>query len=573
MQRRVVPLVIGGFVGTAILVWALSQRDRAQSSLLPDKPVPVKGDTQPLVNKEALQALAGKLPGTKKTRLREEIRGLLQEAAQAYRERKAKEVQELLTRITDHGSVIQRILAERILETGDRDEQLIGTVALEKVSTKEVAPFALALVQSSLPDEVKSIAVKLLTRYEVASAAGPVENLLFGRKISTGLQKQGVLYFARIEKEPTLARAAVEPSLEKAIRALAARSLANLGTEEAARLLLEAWKNTFIPNTRQAQNNSYLLKALASMESEILRTVVLAYLETETDLSRKNFIFAMISGADRNFALETLRNALDKETAPQVRTQVIAALGALGGEEVQKILLGLLETGNPDEVLASLNALLIQSKMEVPFDDLVGLFENETDPVHRTVLGSLLSKYGDALSGKPELAKHLLQEATAGMDSSDPAVRGLSINLCAALAKYSADPAGNLIGIYSDLTVKEQAAHPVLFQEITKMTGDVRAKEIVVETLKKDSSAVTIRWQAANALFNTGDTEPVYQAIASEKSPEMMDAFVGIALANGGDEATKELSKIAGGMKDSLARNVLLERLKVWTTKDEFQLN
>ena len=54
---------------------------------------------------------------------------------------------------------------------------------------------------------------------------------------------------------------------------------------------------------------------------------------------------------------------------------------------------------------------------------------------------------------------------------------------------------------------------------------------------------------------------------------EMIDAFVCISLANGGYEATKELSKIAGGMKDSLARNVLLERLKVWTTKDEFQLN
>ena len=61
--------------------------------------------------------------------------------------------------------------------------------------------------------------------------------------------------------------------------------------------------------------------------------------------------------------------------------------------------------------------------------------------------------------------------------------------------------------------------------------------------------------------------------VASEKTPEMMDAFVGIVLTKGGEEAPEKLTEIAGEMKDSPARTVLLERLKVWTTKDEFQVN
>jgi hypothetical protein len=113
----------------------------------------------------------------------------------------------------------------------------------------------------------------------------------------------------------------------------------------------------------------------------------------------------------------------------------------------------------------------------------------------------------------------------------------------------------------------------VLFQEITKRIDDPLAMKIVETTLANHESASTIRWQAANALFDTGATAPVYKAIASEKSPEMMNAFVGIALARGEDDTSKRLTEIADGMKDSPARNVLLERLKVWTAKDEFQVN
>ena len=105
------------------------------------------------------------------------------------------------------------------------------------------------------------------------------------------------------------------------------------------------------------------------------------------------------------------------------------------------------------------------------------------------------------------------------------------------------------------------------------MTEDAKAKEVVESTLNNSASATTLRWQAADALFSAGETEPVYNAIASEKSPEMMDAFVGIALTKGGDDATNKLNEIAGEMKESPARNVLMERLRVWTTKDEFQVN
>ena len=572
-MRRAVPLIIGGVVGAAILVWALSQRDRAQNSRLPETNSGVEQGTQPQVQGETLRELAKDLSGSKKSDLRNRIHGLLRNAAQAYRERDAKKVQDLMNEITGHGSSIQRILAERILESGDKEEQIIGAFALEKVSTKDIAPFALALVQSGLPDEVKSVAVTLLTQYEVTSANGPLQTVLFGQKISTGLQKQIVTYLTKMSDAPALARAAVETVLDQAIRSIAAQNLADLGTEQAAWLLLEAWKTTFIATTRDAQKNSYLLKALSSMESDILRKVVLAYLETETDLSRRNFIFAMISRTDKEFALETLREALDAETAPQVRTQIIAALGAVGGEEAQTILLDLLSSGAKDEVLASLNALLLQNTMDVPFENVFTLFENESNLVHRTVLGSLLAKYADALDNDQTFANQLLTEASAGINSTDLAVRGLSINLYTALAKYTEDPAKNLIDLYSGLNAKEQAAHPSLFQEITKCTEDAQAKEVVEITLQNSSSATTLRWQAADALITAGNTEPVYNAIASEKSPEMMDAFVGIVLSKGGDSASKKLNEIAGGMKESPARNVLVERLRVWMSKDEFQVN
>jgi len=572
-MRRVVPLIIGGVVGAAILVWALSQRDRAQNSRLPEPKTGIEKGTQPQVQGETLRALANDLSGSEKSDLRKEIRGLIRQAAQAYRERDAKNVKDLMDKITGHGSSIQRILAELILESTDKDEQTIGALALEKVATKEIAPFALALVQSGLPDEVKSISVKLLTKYEVTSANGSLQTVLFGQKISTTLQKQIVLYFTKMSDAPTLARAAVEQVLDKAIRSIAAQNLANLGTEQAAWLLLEAWKTTFVATTRDAHKNGYLLKALSSMNSEILRKVVLAYLETETNLSRRNFIFAMIARADQTLALETLRNALESETAPQVRTQVIAALGAVGGKEAQTILLELLSSGEKDEVLASLNALLLQKTMDVPFGNIVALFEGETDPVQRTVLGSLLAKYADTLESDQTFADQLLTEASNGINSTDLAVRGLSINLYTALAKYTEDPSGSLIELYSGLNLKEQAAHPTLFQEITKLTQDEKATEVVENTLNNSASSTTLRWQAADALFSAGNTEPVYNAIASENTPEMMDAFVGIALTKGGDSATKKLTVIAGEMKESPARNVLMERLRVWTTKDEFQVN
>ncbi len=139
-MRRAVPLIIGGVVGTAILVWALSLRDRARTPVLPEaKPSAENGTLSP-VNRETLRALARELPGSEKAGLRETLLGLLREAAQAYRERDFERVGKLLTKITDLGSGIQRLLAKRILETGDQEEQLIGAIALEKGATKGEPP-------------------------------------------------------------------------------------------------------------------------------------------------------------------------------------------------------------------------------------------------------------------------------------------------------------------------------------------------------------------------------------------------------------------------------------------------
>jgi hypothetical protein len=563
--RRGWLLAAGGLVGAAILGWALLLRSGAEPTRAARAP---RAGFGPSVETPSLREAVKALPAADKGVDRNEILALLREAAQAYRAKDASRFHEAFSKILKHGSAIQRLLAEFILETADADERLVAALALQEVATAEIAPFAMALVRSDLPDAIKAVAVDLLTKFRVAEAGALLESLLFKTAASQDLKRRMLGYFIEMGGVDVLARAAVEPSFAE-LRKVAAEGLAKVGTAAAANALLEAWKKTFVGKSDRALSNYYLLQALAGFDPALLRGIVRDFLKSETSVSARNVFLSMLGKADKGLAMETIKDLLANEKTVSIRQQAIYVLAAIGGAEAQEILLGILSGGaGAKELTDAANALLQQDRLEVAFDKVRQAYALARDPMMRSVLAGVLAKYEAELAADPTLVALLQKEAGEGMASRDPAVRGLSVTLSAQLARYGADPASSLIGLYDGLAPNEKAGLPVVFSELSKRNEDPRVRLILESALADESAPEPNRLIAADTLFASGGAEKVYGAIEGSKSPEMTSLLVGIALARGGQEAAGRLGRIAEGSADPAKKQAIGEQIKVWAGQE-----
>ncbi len=559
-MRRAILFGTAGFAGALLLTWAvLRQRDGKTVDSRQIKPA-----SQVTAGTVDLPALARSLPAGGASVRPDDLRALVREAAEAHRKDESERFITLFTRLTKQGSAIQKLLAEILLEVADADERLVAAAALKEVATAEIAPFAVGLVRSDLPDDIKEIAVDLLMKFRVKDAAPLLETLLFQAGTGAELKGRMIAYFAEVGGAEVLARAATDSGFGE-LREAASKGLAKIGTEQAARLLFEGWKKTFVPGAGEALANYHLLQALASFNPNLLRGMVKDFLASETDESARNVFLSMLSKADRSLAMETIQNVLATEKSVSVRQQAIMVLGALGGAESQQLLLDILaSTSSPQEGMDSANALLHQDRMHVPFETVKGLFGAAKDPVLRAVLAEVLAKYDAVLKSDPTLVAELRREADEGMGSKNPAIRGLSLNLSAALAQYGADPAGSLISLYENLPEKEQAAYPMVFQELSKKNDDPRVRIILETTLSSESASQPNRLMAADALFSSGGEEQVYGAIQNSKDAGLAALMTGVALARGGEKAAARLDTLAAATQDSEKKQAISDQLKAW---------
>lgn len=558
---------LGAVAVAAIVLWAVFVRGGQPTveSRRPAKKV-VAGSVETAAEPRTLREAAQALPAVETSVDRDAIRALVREAGAAYKVRDAARFNEAFGKLLKHGASIQRVLAEILLEVTDAEERLVAALALQQVATAEIGPFAVALVRSELPDEIKSIAIDLLTKFKVAEAAPILEKLLFESGTAADLRRRAIGYFIETAGAEVLARAAVEPTFGE-LRTVAAEGLAKIGTAEAATLLMSAWKKTFVPKSGEALANYYLLQALASMDAKLLRSLVKDFLKTETNTSARNVFLSMLGRADRALAFETIREILaNRDEKVSVRQQALMVLAALGGAEAQEILIDTLAAGgHPKEILESANALLQQDKLEIAFDKVRRLFGSTQDPMLRAVMAGLLAKYGDQLASDANLVAMLQREAELGMGNADPAVRGLSIQLSAQLAQYGSDPATSLINLYGTLSDNEKSALPTVFSELTKRNDDPRVRLLLEQTLSSETAAEHTRLMAADALMASGGSEQVYGAIETSKNADSTALLVGVALARGGDDAASRLQKVAATTEDPAKKQAILDQLKAWS--------
>ncbi len=485
----------------------------------------------------------------------EEIGALVRQAAAAYRARDEKSFREAYERLLRHGSAIQRLLAELILNREDSEERLVAVLAHQEVATAEIAPFALALVRSALPDEIRAIAVDLLAKFRVTEASPILESLL-GSATSFDLRRRILGFFAEIGSEGFLARAALDPAFGD-LRDVAAKGLSRIGTPRAAHLLLDGWRKGFTAEGDGTLADYRVLESLATFDAGVLRDIAIGFLENETDPSAKNVFLSALGRADRSLALEILRDVLARESAAPIRQQAIAVLGAMGGVDAQEMLVRLLTT---PEAIEGANALLQQDRLEVSAGEIRERFEAERDPLLRAALAGILAKCDD-----PSMRARLQGQATEGLTSANPAIRGLSIDLSANLARHSADPTSALMGLYGSLSEREREAHPTVFAEMSKRVEDPRVGLLLESTVTDDRMATPHRLLAADALLTAGAAEPVYRAIASSQDSETATLLSGIALARGGEEAAARLDRIAAATQDPVRKQVISDRLKAWS--------
>jgi len=550
---------LGGFSVFLLLVGAfLTKRvDPApphfqrSPELLPDQPVARKSPR--LALRTIPQATA---EITKEGLLR-----LLREAAEAYRARDDGRFRAAFCTITKSGSAIQRLLAEVLLEIEGKEERFLAASALQEVATAEIGPFALALVGSDLPEEIKFIAIELLTRFRTPEALPLLGTLLFQKDVPESLKGLMIEYFAALGASEILAKAAVDPSLAD-LRSAAANALARIGTAHAARLLFDAWTRTFEPKSDKALANYHLLQALARFDPVLLRDLVRNFLGSDVSNSHKNVFLSMLGKADRSFALEVIRELLASETSGSIRGQAIHVLSALGGAEAQGTLLEILLRAPPKEAIESANALLARENLEIPFAEMRGLLLKTQDPMLRVVLASLLARYEADLAADPALAQQLLQEAEAGMAGGDGAVRGLSVELAARLARSTPD---RLLTLYGRLSQKERDAFPSVFSELARHPKDARIRGMLESAVGDESTPTPQRLVAADALCVSGGADLVYATIAGARDPQLVGLMSGLALARGGDAGARRLTEIARETPDLEKREILENQVQTWT--------
>lgn len=559
-MRRAILFGTAGLAGALLLVWAvLRQRDGKRDDPRQTKPVP-----QSTTGSVDLSKLARALPSGSAAVRPDDVRALVREAAEARRTREEQRFLTAFRRITTHGAAIQKLLAEILLEVADADERLVAAMALKEVATAEIGPFALGLVRSDLPENIQEIAVELLAKFRVKEAAPLFEAMLFQAGTGAGMKEQMIAYFAEVGGAEVLARAATDTSMGE-LRETAAKGLAKIGTEQAARLLFEGWKKTFVPGVGEATANYFMLQALATFQPNLLRGLVKEFLANESDESARNVFLSMLSKADRALAMETIKDVLATEKSVSVRQQAIFVLGEMGGVESQQMLLDILaSTASPQEGLDSANALLHQDRMLVPFEKVKGFFGGAKDPVVRAILAEVLAKYEAVLKNDPALVAELRREADDGIGSKNPAIRGLSLNLSARLAQYGADPATNLISLYESMPEKERTSYPVVFQELSKKNDDPRVRTILETTLANESASEPNRVMAADALFASGGEEQVYGAIRNSKDAGLTALLTHIALARGGEKAATRLEPLAAATKDADKKQAISDQLKAW---------
>lgn len=563
MRKRIL-FASSGLAAAAVLGWLLMARTPGTiDARRRPRAVAASQETRKPVASTLQEAIRALPPAEGVARA--DILKLVREAADAYRSNDKSRFNAAFRKLVEYGSKIQRILAEILLDERGREERIVAGETLRQVATAEIAPLAIALVESDVAEDVQAVGIDLVSKFRVIAASPALEALLFRAETGEDLRRRAIAFFVAVGGAEVLARAAVEPGFGE-LRTLAADGLVRIGTAESARLLFAAWRRTFSSKSGKALENYYLLQALAKFPRAILQPIVRDFLKSETDPSAKNVFLSMLTRADRAFAIETIREVLAQETSGPLRKQALRVLASIGGRESQEILLGILAGAKDAKGLIEIaNILLQEEKLEVSFDKMRLLLGSARDPMARALLAGLLGKYDRELVSDPSLVEALLREAEDGMASPDPAVRGLSVQLSASLANYGADPATNLVSLYGKLSDTERSAFPQVFSELSKRGDDPRVRIVLERELADESASTANRLMAADALFAGGGAEPVYGAIASSKNTETTSLLVGIALARGGNEAASRLERVAQASEDPVKKQAIVEQLKVWS--------
>jgi len=492
-----------------------------------------------------------------------ELRALLERAVRARAEEDWEGVSRALAEVARHGSAVQVLLAELLLEESDAAVREMAATALVQVATAETAPFLLQILQEDSSEEIRALAAGMLTRFRFAGAAPFLEQVLFDAAGPMRLRRLAAEYFAEMEDEFMLVRALRDlPPMRDRL----AEALARVGTEGAARALFEVWKEGFRPSG--PLEDYALLRSLARFPAGILDRVLTEGLEQLPTASHRNVWISLLAHADRSFALERLERLLRENQETTVRRQVLHVAASLGGPEGQCILLeAMADPLSQGELLAAANGLLRQERLEAGFEEVFSLYSSEQDPALRSVLARLLSREERRLEEDRSLAMGLLEEAERNLHSGDAAVRGLNIDVAASLSRYGDDPVARLETLYRSMTPEERDAHPGVLERLGEHEEHPGAREILTSSLGDEGASAPRRVLAGDALFRSGRVEPVYQAIQDTQDPQVVSLLAGIALARGGAESRAKLREIASASAGN-RKEVLERQLEVWSMPD-----
>lgn len=563
----------GLLAGLLAVQGSLRRRDPGRtpepSTPVAERAVPVRAAegtaAKPGLRRPDRNSLAALLASVRETvrpsMTKEDLLRRLREAAAAHGAGEREKFAEILDGLTALGPSIQKMLAQVLMEEQDPDVREVAASALVAVATEEICPFLFTLARVDGTEEIRSAALSILVKYRFAEAAPYLEYLLFSKSEPAALRGLAVDFFAAVSREDVLLRALREvPDL----RSKSAPALASSGSEAAGRALFEVWSSEFTPSESLGQY--FLLQELARFRPEILEKILDEGMKTIDDPSQRNILVSLLAHAERGFAVEQVRSVLEGSQEVSLRRQAIHVAASLGGEEGQSILVrAVAEAATQEEALAAASGLLRQEGLALDFDAVRAQYASETDPLLRSSLATLLSLDPDRLASDPALAASLGAEAERNLASDDPALRGVNIRLSASLAPLSSDPPAKLVGLYWSLSPEERDAHPDLMEALGAHSGNPEVREILRSSVTDATASIPRRVTAGDALFTSGDADPVYEAIRTSEDPQVVSMMSWLVLARGDEAARARLGEIATTSQGE-KQELLQQKMDAWPT-------
>ncbi|MBI2922301.1 MAG: hypothetical protein HYY18_14705 [Planctomycetes bacterium] len=311
------------------------------------------------------------------------------------------------------------VFADVILGAFEKQLRSLAALALTEVS--EDSALLIRILRGSREEIIRRMLIERLAELQATDAAQAIADIGMEPGISEDLFSHVLKALGVLSRDfgRGLAVRALSSEADFRLHRHAARFLAGLNDPEDAAWLLSLWRtraSTELPASLSKQQ--FLLEALAGLEPRPLEDLAREYVDSESDVGRRNFFVFEMSRADAAFAIKFLEDTFRTDLFPATRRQAIIAMAHIRSADSRRALIQLLAEAPSDgdrEIILKWG-FVREDGAQLPTEEMIQALDASVSTAVRSQLAHLIASKGEQRLSD-ELIRRLAGECQSGLDS------------------------------------------------------------------------------------------------------------------------------------------------------------